>query len=164
MSSASVNLIPVSCYLDIFECGGVSYDKDLVRALKSYFYLLKIMPYICGVIFVLLNLLLISTITEQKRISPDSKRLYHDIVSGRGLYFGFDKFEELNNTNFKSVVFNKTVSKVWLVEFYNSWCGHCHRFAPTWKGLAADIYGKKSFKIENYMWVNVVLVGFSLAY
>lgn len=75
-------------------------------------------------------------------ISPDSKRLYHDIVSGRGLYYGFSKLTELGGSNFKSVVFNEEKNKLWLVEFYNSWCGHCHRFAPTWKSLATDLFGK----------------------
>ena len=27
------------------------------------------------------------------------------------------------------------------VEFYNSWCGHCIRFAPTWKALSKNIIG-----------------------
>lgn len=75
-------------------------------------------------------------------LSPDSKRLYHDIVSGRGLYHGFTKLTEMGGSNFKNVVFNEEKHKLWLVEFYNSWCGHCHRFAPTWKSLASNIYGK----------------------
>ncbi|XP_055351915.1 sulfhydryl oxidase 1-like isoform X2 [Paramacrobiotus metropolitanus] len=25
---------------------------------------------------------------------------------------------------------------IWFVQFYNSWCGHCQRFAPTFKSLA----------------------------
>jgi len=28
---------------------------------------------------------------------------------------------------------------LWLVQFYNHWCGHCQRFAPTWKELANDV-------------------------
>ena len=28
---------------------------------------------------------------------------------------------------------------LWLVQFYNHWCGHCQRFAPIWKALAEDI-------------------------
>lgn len=75
-------------------------------------------------------------------ISPDSKRLYHDIASGRGLYHGFNEITELGGTNFKKIVYNEEKEKLWVVEFYNSWCGHCHRFAPTWKALAVDIYGK----------------------
>ncbi|XP_054276211.1 sulfhydryl oxidase 2-like [Macrosteles quadrilineatus] len=73
-------------------------------------------------------------------ISPDSKRLYHDIASGRGLYHGFNEITELGGSNFKKIVYNEEKEKLWVVEFYNSWCGHCHRFAPTWKALAVDIY------------------------
>ncbi|CAH1787524.1 unnamed protein product, partial [Owenia fusiformis] len=47
-------------------------------------------------------------------------------------------------TCLKSNDFNQTISKssnLWLVEFYSSWCGHCIRYAPTWKELANDIKG-----------------------
>ena len=27
----------------------------------------------------------------------------------------------------------------WAVEFYSSWCGHCHHFAPTFKEVARDV-------------------------
>lgn len=100
------------------------------------------------IVLLLLHILCAVLSSEQKAISPDSKRLYYDIVSGRGLYSGFDKFKELNSTNLRLTVFNKNVSYTWLIEFYNSWCGHCHRFAPVWKDFATDIYG----------WRNVVRV------
>ena len=29
----------------------------------------------------------------------------------------------------------------WVVEFYSSWCGHCHHFAPTWKEIATRVKG-----------------------
>lgn len=43
----------------------------------------------------------------------------------------------LYDTNFDNFVKNK--SKVSLIEFYHSWCGHCIRFAPNWKAFAKDI-------------------------
>ena len=41
--------------------------------------------------------------------------------------------------------FLKTVTAsptLWFIEFYNSWCGHCMTFAPTYKELATDLKGK----------------------
>lgn len=38
--------------------------------------------------------------------------------------------------------FLKTVTgspTLWFIEFYNSWCGHCMTFAPTYKELATDL-------------------------
>lgn len=99
------------------------------------------------ILLLLLHILCTVLSSEQKAISPDSKRLYYDIVSGRGLYNGFGKFKELNGTNLRSTVFNKNESYTWLIEFYNSWCGHCHRFVPVWKTFANDIYGKVKFNL-----------------
>uniref|UniRef100_A0A1B6KLZ5 Sulfhydryl oxidase n=1 Tax=Graphocephala atropunctata TaxID=36148 RepID=A0A1B6KLZ5_9HEMI len=93
---------------------------------------------VCNVIFMFIIVFLKPSSSAD--LSPDRKKLYHDIVSGRGLYYGFTKIKELNGTNFKTVVFEKERHKLWLVEFYNSWCGHCHRFAPTWKTLASNAY------------------------
>lgn len=62
------------------------------------------------------------------------------LIGGQGLYNASDDVVILNATNFKSSVYGSTRS--WLVEFYNSWCGFCYRFAPTWKALASDILCK----------------------
>lgn len=62
------------------------------------------------------------------------------ILGGQGLYNASDDVVILNATNFKTNVYGSTRS--WLVEFYNSWCGFCYRFAPTWKTLASDILCK----------------------
>lgn len=45
----------------------------------------------------------------------------------------------VDSTNFTSFLEHKQ-KLIWL-EYYNSWCGHCIRFAPTWKELAKDIVG-----------------------
>ncbi|KYN11595.1 PREDICTED: sulfhydryl oxidase 2-like [Trachymyrmex cornetzi] len=58
-------------------------------------------------------------------------------LGGQGLYNVSDDVVILNATNFKTSVYESTRS--WLVEFYNSWCGFCYRFAPTWKALASDV-------------------------
>lgn len=46
----------------------------------------------------------------------------------------------LNSKNMKDRVYGKNM--VWVIEFYNSWCGHCIHFAPTWKQFASDLKGK----------------------
>lgn len=46
----------------------------------------------------------------------------------------------LNNETLQNLVIQtKPNNKVWVVEFYNSWCGHCVNFAPTWKKVAIDL-------------------------
>ncbi|XP_033207328.1 sulfhydryl oxidase 1-like [Belonocnema kinseyi] len=54
-----------------------------------------------------------------------------------GLYNASDHVVILNATNFKSSVYGSNSS--WLVEFYNSWCGHCLRYAPVWKDFSRNI-------------------------
>ncbi|KFM57741.1 Sulfhydryl oxidase 2, partial [Stegodyphus mimosarum] len=62
--------------------------------------------------------------------------VYVSPVFSASLYSPDDPLWELDTTNFKRVILNK--SNIWIVEFYNNWCGHCVRFAPTWKAFARD--------------------------
>ncbi|CAH0547791.1 unnamed protein product [Brassicogethes aeneus] len=64
-----------------------------------------------------------------------------------GLYSLKDDVDILTIHNFKQDVFGS--EKVWIVEFYNSYCGFCQRFAPSWKEFATDVRG----------WKDVVRVG-----
>lgn len=46
----------------------------------------------------------------------------------------------LANESFDRSVYNSET--VWLVEFYNEWCGHCIKYVPTFKEFAKDVQGK----------------------
>ncbi|KAH8319978.1 hypothetical protein KR074_010554 [Drosophila pseudoananassae] len=54
-----------------------------------------------------------------------------------GLYDDSDKVVGLTVSNFDETVVNKSHGA--LVEFYNSYCGHCRNFAPTYKKLAEQL-------------------------
>lgn len=82
--------------------------------------------------------------TCEQFLSADTRKISHQIATGRGLYSEYDKIALLNSSNFKSEVYGNTTYKSWFVEFYSSWCGHCQRFSGTWKTLAQDIYGWKN--------------------
>ncbi|GFR79268.1 sulfhydryl oxidase [Elysia marginata] len=57
-----------------------------------------------------------------------------------GLYSSDTDFvTTLDADTFEAQVINSRPSLIWIVEFYNSWCGHCIHFAPTWKKLAEDM-------------------------
>lgn len=84
----------------------------------------------------LLNALMINCISAAVPL----RNHYQNLMGGQGLYNSSDDVVILNATNFKTNVYSSTRS--WLVEFYNSWCGFCYRFAPTWKALASDILCK----------------------
>ncbi|KAJ9592520.1 hypothetical protein L9F63_015793, partial [Diploptera punctata] len=90
----------------------------------------------CIALLVVLQMSVSDVVTVE--LSPADRRLYDDLKSGRGLYNSDDKVTVLNANNFKSRVYG--TNNAWIVEFYNSWCGFCHRFAPAWKNLASDIY------------------------
>ena len=64
----------------------------------------------------------------------------HSAEEKLGLYDGTDDVIILNDTNFPSNVIGS--DRAWIVEFYNTWCGHCVKFAPKWKEFAKDLKGK----------------------
>ena len=55
------------------------------------------------------------------------------------LYSKDDPMEILDNSTIKHKIYKS--NRVWVVEFYSSWCGHCHAFAPTWRRFAKQIQG-----------------------
>jgi len=63
------------------------------------------------------------------------------------LYESTDHIVLLNYLDFESTVLG--ASSTWLIEFYSSWCGHCIKFAPTFKNLAKDVQG----------WEKIIKVG-----
>lgn len=91
------------------------------------------------VVNLILKLWLISAITVNCNAAV-AKEPYQSQMPTQGLYNASDNVVVLNVTNFKSSVYGDT--KGWLVEFYNSWCGFCFRFAPVWKDFANDVYGE----------------------
>uniref|UniRef100_A0A182NHU8 Sulfhydryl oxidase n=1 Tax=Anopheles dirus TaxID=7168 RepID=A0A182NHU8_9DIPT len=76
------------------------------------------------------------------QLSVYEQRLYKRQIEeseNSGLYDATDAVISLTAANLKQRVFNQPHAS--LVEFYNSYCGFCRRFAPIWKQLAADILG-----------------------
>lgn len=45
----------------------------------------------------------------------------------------------LNYDSFHSLVGQKPIGKIWLVDFYASWCGPCQQLAPEWRKLAKRV-------------------------
>ncbi|CAH0383056.1 unnamed protein product [Bemisia tabaci] len=108
----------------------------------------KIVSFLCYVQASILSLFLCIGLSDQRAVSLNHKKLFHDLISGQGLYSSEDKVLILNATNFNSsVIMNPNQALV--VEFYNAWCGHCIRYAPTWKNFARNIHN----------WKDVVTVG-----
>lgn len=70
-------------------------------------------------------------------LSASDQKKYKNLIEGQGLYSRDDDVEILTVDNFKSELYNQ--KHAWLIEFYNSWCGFCQRFAPSWKALASDL-------------------------
>ncbi|KAH8401459.1 hypothetical protein KR009_005560 [Drosophila setifemur] len=55
-----------------------------------------------------------------------------------GLYDNSDKVVKLTVSNFNATVVDQ--NRASLVEFYNTYCGHCRRFAPTYKKIAEELF------------------------
>ena len=56
------------------------------------------------------------------------------------LYSSVDHIVLLENDTISNVIHNSP--SAWVVEFYSSFCGHCHAFAPTWKKLSRMAKGE----------------------
>jgi thiol oxidase len=93
-----------------------------------------------------LIIILLCRLNAALSLSPADRRLYDNLKAGRGLYNSDDEVTVLNATNFKNSVYG--TKNAWIIEFYNSWCGFCHRFAPIWKSLASNIYGNFTYLIS----------------
>jgi protein disulfide-isomerase A6 len=50
------------------------------------------------------------------------------LVVVNGFYEGDSKVTTLTEANFEELVLKS--DKLWLVEFYAPWCGHCKKLAP----------------------------------
>lgn len=81
-------------------------------------------------------ILLISYVSSAALSATEQKR-YKQLIEGQGLYTTDDNIEIFTAHNFKNKLYGK--KQAWLIEFYNSWCGFCQRFAPSWKALATDV-------------------------
>ena len=96
------------------------------------------------------DLLLLATVVlclatgATANVIPQSEDLYAD---NPGLYNASDSVITLTEVSFKpSVLYSK---RAWLVEFYNSWCGFCQRFAPMWKAVAKSAHGKSVIMVAT---------------
>jgi thiol oxidase len=77
--------------------------------------------------------------TNNASLSVYEQKKYKQFLDGQGLYSPDDDVVILTVHNFNKEVMRSP--QAWLVEFYNSWCGFCQRFAPSWKALATDVKG-----------------------
>jgi hypothetical protein len=46
---------------------------------------------------------------------------------------------ELTDETISSTIYNSPY--IWVIEFYAHWCGHCQKFANTWKKIANEMQG-----------------------
>lgn len=100
-----------------------------------------------NIFFTCFLLLLFVELSFNASLSINEQKRYKSLIEGQGLYTTNDDVEILTSHNFKTSLYGK--KHAWIVEFYNSWCGFCQRFAPSWKALATDLRD----------WSDVVKVG-----
>lgn len=66
--------------------------------------------------------------------SQDMDDFLQDVINPVVVVLTYDSFHELVKT--------KPVGKVWLVDFYASWCGPCQQLAPEWRKLGKRLNQK----------------------
>lgn len=60
-------------------------------------------------------------------------------VTWASLFSQNELISQLQPHSFSSVIHNS--SKMWIVDFYVSWCGYCQRMAPHFSDMAQSIKG-----------------------
>lgn len=85
----------------------------------------------------ILIVLIVFKLSDCGSLSIFEQKKYKRLTDGEGLYSSKDDVEILSIENFKHEVYGNR--RAFLIEFYNSWCGHCQHFAPSWKALASDL-------------------------
>lgn len=98
--------------------------------------------YIQKVTYCVLFLFTLIHFSNNTSLSIFEQKKYKKLSENIGLYSLNDDVEILTAENFKNELYNN--ERAWVVEFYNSWCGFCQRFAPSWKAFATDVKGWKS--------------------
>ena len=58
-----------------------------------------------------------------------------------------DHVIELTDANVTAAVHGSD-GRLWVVEFYAHWCGHCQRFVPTWVAMAERFKGEEEKKMH----------------
>ncbi|RZC37276.1 Evr1 Alr and/or Thioredoxin domain containing protein [Asbolus verrucosus] len=93
-----------------------------------------------GIIYIIAFFLALSVHNANNAsLSIYEQKKYKQFLEGQGLYTAEDDVVILTVHNFKTEVMGSP--QAWVVEFYNSWCGFCQRFAPSWKALGTDVKG-----------------------
>lgn len=82
-----------------------------------------------------------------KRFAAVMNQMSEPVDETLGLYDNNDKVVRLTVTNFNDTVLEQ--NRAVLVEFYNTYCGHCRRFAPTYKELAQQLHPWKDVVIVS---------------
>lgn len=95
----------------------------------------------CGLFLALLLITLLAatvTVALPPRSPPGTLNAVQQMPGQQqGLYNSSDDVLILTAATFRPHVFASAAGHV--VEFYNTFCGHCRRFAPHWKRFARDI-------------------------
>ncbi|KAF2898283.1 hypothetical protein ILUMI_07894 [Ignelater luminosus] len=93
------------------------------------------------ILFISIVLGCVIDFSRNAALSNQELKKYKQLIEGQGLYSPEDDITILTANNFKNSIYGK--NHALLIEFYNSWCGFCQRFAPSWKALGSDVKGWK---------------------